>query len=301
MDLTGGLLNVESLLNASGFDAVSVAATGAKGVDTNGDWNTNFALTPTTAQSSFFSRPAILFVADQSQCYEVTNQPNGSPITIYRSVFVQNNSGSGVSYNVYIDDPNTLGLGFEAGAAHVEWVGNYIDPATGNPVTGYLYLTDDYARGATTNAYLGGVPDNFSFLTSPTQLLFKPASPSSFPTFPDLFITNNYVLYERRLVVQFREPRMPAAPIPPAASPISPGAVRITASRELNLANATISGVNYLRLKARTSLTEVRARSIAAPYSDIYPWRDERIPDHQQSIDGRHSYLERHGSGFQQR
>jgi len=52
---------------------------------------------------------------------------------------------------VFFDEINVGSLGFQPGAAHVQWAGSYTDPATGNPVTTYLYLTDDYLEGTLTN------------------------------------------------------------------------------------------------------------------------------------------------------
>src|ERR1039457_4543444 len=49
-----------------------------------------------------------------------------------------------------------------------------------------------------------------------------------------------------------------------------PGAIKITASDELNLASSVISGVNYLSLNSPHQFDGSPGAAIAAPYSDIY-------------------------------
>lgn len=269
VDLTGGILNVENPLTTAGIPgAVTASATGAKGVDTNGDWIPSIDLTTTFAQSSFFPIAPFFLTLTNSQCYADKRQAAGSPIIIYRYVFVQNNSGPDVTYNVYIDDPNTVDvLGF-AGAAHVEWVGNYTDPATGNPIANYLYLTDDYARGATTNAYLGGMPDNFQFLAWPTELLSNPKPLNFYPFLPGN-LTNNYV-YMDAVLSSSSVTTNAGGTNPTGGITNLPAAVKITAGSELNLANATVSGINYLFLNCTNQFDGSPGAYIASPYSDIY-------------------------------
>ena len=64
--------------------------------------------------------------------------------------------------NVYIDPSVNAGvLGFAPGAAHVEWVGQYLDAGfRGDVCQSYLYLTDDYVLGASTNVFLTGANGN---------------------------------------------------------------------------------------------------------------------------------------------
>lgn len=275
VDLTGGMLSVESLLNALGnpfnigtFGTINFNSTGAVGVDTNGDWNPFLYLRANSALSSFVPISPFYVQLTNSQCY--LDQKFPSPTyTINRYVFVQNASRPNVTYNVYIDPPNTFSLGFEPGAAHVEWVGTYTDPASGNPITDYLYLTDNYLFGASTNvAVINGVPDNFTFITSPTQLLFGP-TPIGVPVFPDAFMSNNYAVMFGTLTASTVSTN--ASLVNPSGNVTNlPGAIKISANNTLNLAYSTISGLNYLSLNCTNQFQGSPGAAIAAPYSDIY-------------------------------
>ncbi len=272
VDLTGGSLSIENLLSAFGTNgalgAVTVNAVGAKGVETNAFWDPGVLLTPVTAQSAFVPISPFYLTLTNSQAYYDLRSPSPT-YNVYRYVFVQNNSPN-APYNVYIDAPNTVDLGFEGGAAHVEWVGTYTDPASGSPVTDYLYLTDDYVEGASTNAYFGGVPDNFSFLTWPTELLFNPKPVANpFIPFPDGFVTNvNYAYFNG--VLSASSVTTNANNVNPSGNITNlPGAIKISASNVLNLAYSTLSGANYLSLNCTNQFAGSPGASIAAPYSDI--------------------------------
>jgi len=268
LDLSGGQLIVEAPLNVFGLlDTVNISSTGAVGIDTNGDWNPGFDLTPTNAVSSLVPIfPGILDLTN-SQCYYDQQQPGGTNYIINRYVFVQNNSPN-VPYNVYIDNPGTISLGFEAGAAHVEWVATYIDPASGNPVNNYLYLTDDYALGANTNdLVIGGVPENFTFATSPTPLLSNP-KPVNFVALPNEYMSNNYACFFGFLNASTEGTNVSTVN-PHGTITNLPGQLYINASSELNLAFTTISGPDYFNLICTNQFDGSPGASIAAPYSDI--------------------------------
>jgi hypothetical protein len=277
VDLTGGELSVEGALNSLGNPAtvgtlgtVNFSSVGAVGLNTNVFWDPAVELTPVAAQSAFVPIAPFYLNLTNSQAYFNLQQP-ATNYNLYRCVFVQNNSPN-VPYNVYFDNPNTQNLGFQPGAAHVEWVGSYTDPASGNPINDYLYLTDDYLLGASTNVVvIGGVPDNFTFITSPTGLLAGPTGPGfpvNFPGFPDVELTNVYAFMNGTLTASMSVTN--ASIVNPSGNVTNlPGAIKIAASNELNLAFAQISGPNYLLLNC-TNQVDGSPLSISAPYSDIY-------------------------------
>jgi hypothetical protein len=190
-------------------------------------------------------------------------------VTIYRSVFVENDSPQ-APYNVYIDNPNTVNLGFESGAAHVEWVGSTVDPASGNTLTSYLYLTDNYVYGASTNNFVfNGVPENFTFLTSPTPLLVSPI-PAGFlnNVFSFENISNPYAYMNGNIMSSSVSTNI-SATNPHGGVTNLPGRFQITANQELSLDQAIIGGQNYLSLTATNQFNGSRGAQISSPYSDI--------------------------------
>lgn len=203
VDLSRGVFNVEpvesfadTLFGSSLYNTVNLSSTGAVGLDTNADWNPGADLAPGFALSSFVPIPQYyLYLTNSTSYFRVDGA--GTSNVIYRAVFVENNSPN-APYNVYIDSPNATIASLDAGAAHVEWVGAYTDAATGNSATNYLYLTDDYELGATTNAGLtlapinqgAGVPENYTFLTSQTPLFANPTPSGFMNVFNDGNLTN---------------------------------------------------------------------------------------------------------------
>ncbi len=271
VDMTGGMLNVENLLTAiysligvSTLDTVNFNSVGAVGVDTNADWNPGLDLTPAAALSSFVPITPYYLLLTNSQSYFKLTQ-SSTNYNLYRCVFVQNASPN-APYKVYIDDPNPSFPG--NGTAYVEWDGTYIDAATGNQVVNYLYLNDDYLFGASTNvAVINGVPDNFTFFTSPNPILFNPLA-TGFPGFPVGYITNNYAYMNGTLTASTGATN--ASIVNPSGSITNlPGAIKITASDRLNLAYTTIAGASYLSLNSTNQFDGSPGAAIAAPYVDI--------------------------------
>jgi len=281
LDLSRGVFNVEplqnftdTLLGTALYNSVNFNSTGAVGLDTNADWNPGADLAPGYALSSFVPIPQYyLYLTNSTSYFRVDGA--GSSNVIVRSVFVENNSPN-APYNVYIDPPNSVIASLDAGAAHVEWVGSYTDAATGSTTTNYLYLTDDYALGATTNAGLtlapinagAGIPENFSFLTSTTPLFPTPVQAGFMNIFPDGNITNFYSYMNGQIVpstvVTNITPTNPHGTIPNL-----PSRILISGTNELNLQNAIIGGENYLSLYAPNQFDGSAGAQIAAPYSDI--------------------------------
>jgi len=275
VDLSRGVFNMESTLNQNQgligsilLNGVNFSSTGATGVDTNGDWNPGADLTATSALSSFVPvAPYYLDLTNSTAYFDV--RTNGAGVIIYRSVFVQNDSPQ-APYNVYIDAPNTVNLGFEGGAAHVEWVGSTVDAASGNTLTSYLYLTDNYAFGATTNNFvIGGVPENFTFFTSPNPLLVNPI-PAGFlnNVFNFENISNPYAYMNGQIVASSVSTNI-SATNPHGGVTNLPGRFVINASQSLNLDDAVINGQNYLSLTATNQFNGSRGAQISSPYSDI--------------------------------
>lgn len=282
VDLSRGVFNIESLQTTNGFaflgntllNALNLNSTGAVGLDTNADWNPGLDLGANFAISSFVPIPNYYLVLTNSTSY-FRADGLGTSNVVYRAVFVQNDSPA-APYNVYIQPGNGINSGLDAGAAHVEWVGSYTDPATGLSSTNYLYLTDDYALGATTNAGLTlfpvnqgtGVPENFSFVTSPSPLFGNPTPAGFQNVFTDGYITNRYSYMNGQII-----PSTVATNItgtnPHGTIPNLPSKIIITANNRLNLQNAIIYGENYLALTATNQFDGSAGAQISAPYSDI--------------------------------
>jgi hypothetical protein len=267
VDLDGGQLTVETLFGTNllgTFGEININSTGVIGIDTNGDWDPNVDLTPTEAFSSDISIAPFQLVLTNSQCYVKTSGGGGN--NLYRCIFVENNSPN-VAYKVYVegDDPAFPGTG----TAYVEWDANYTDPATGNPVTGYLYMNNDYLESVATNDLItaDGYPENFEFFTSPVPIFFDPLT-TSFPGFPDLIVTNRYAYMNGVLT---------AATVATNASLINPsgnitnlpGAFKINANNELTMSLTTVAAPNYMSLNCTNQFDGSPGASISVPYSDI--------------------------------
>ena len=237
------------------------------GVDTNQDWDPSIALTPTYAYSSLFTSQ--LFLLNQlylpnSTPYFYIVQPNTNYI-IYRAIFLNNDPGPNVTNNVYFGG-DIVG----AGAAHVEWVGTYLDPTTGTLATNYLYLSDYYLQGArTNNPIIGGIPSNFTFAEG-AQEFFGPPAPAGFVpgVFAPGIVTNFYSYVEVQLVPTTVSTNNSSHYLTNYLS-ILPGQMQVSANHELNLTNAQISGLNYLSLSSPNQFDSSAGARIFTPYADI--------------------------------
>jgi hypothetical protein len=272
VNLTNSILNVENVaytedITVSGTtetiyefppNSLNFVSTGAVGLDTNMDWDPFDDLYVDYALSSL---PDDLLL-EPSQAYFDVKTPNAGS-AIYRSVFVQNLSPN-APYSVYIDPVNgSSGLPtFDAGAAHVGWAGFYQDPATGLYITNYLYLTDDYIYGAETNDQVfAGVPENFTFTTSPTPLLVTPTPQGFLNVFSDVILTNRYAYMNGQIV--------PTTVQTNGTLSATPGRIQISASKHLNLANSIISGQNYFSVNCTNNFQGSSGALISSPYADI--------------------------------
>src|ERR1019366_5280198 len=80
--------------------------------------------------------------------------------------------------------------------------GSYLDAASGNSFTNYLYLNNDYVLSGSTNvALINGIPDNLFFqefsTRQPTGVL---RTPSGAFTFPAGAVTNYYSYGNAQLI-----------------------------------------------------------------------------------------------------
>ena len=145
-------------------------------------WDPSVYLGPTFAITSPFAVAPGQLALDNSTAYfdSVPHQINGT--NVYRAVFIQDNSGPNVSTSVYFDTPN-LGGDLGSGNVTIQWAGSYVDAATGNTYSNYLYLNNNYVLGASTNVLpLTAIPRNFTITESPTPL---PLPIGTYPALPD--------------------------------------------------------------------------------------------------------------------
>jgi hypothetical protein len=276
LDLKHSVLNIENIVELLGteeifgtmiYNNVNFNSVGVVGLDTNKDFCPACDLGPTSAQNTdiiYPTPPYGMFITNSGAYFKTDGL--GTSNVVYRAVFVENSSPN-APYSVYIDPANTEGiLSFEQGAAHVGWAGSFTDPATGITTTNYLYMTDDYAWGASTNvAVIGGVPDNFTFVSSSVPLLTG-AIPEGFDftvPFDDNFITNRYAYMNGELTAT----SIPTNNI--GGLPVSASRIVITANNHLDLTDAIIGGENYLSLTATNQFDGSGGAQIASPYSDL--------------------------------
>ena len=253
VDLTRGMLNMEVFQNVP-------SSSGAVGANTN-LWFPGFDLTASAAVSS---PPYILSLNNSTPYIDIQNV--GTNTIVIRAVFLQNSS-SNVSCNVYFDPLPLPSLG--DGAVNVEWVGGYTDPATCATATNFLYLTDEYVLGASTNVLvINGTPDNYFFTTSTNQLLFNPTSPGFASVFGTAGVTNPYSFMNATLIPTTVTTNKTTTN-PSGALTNLPGRIQITASKELNLSLAQISGQNYMSLSATNQFDGSDGAQISSPFSDI--------------------------------
>ena len=278
VDLSGSLLNVENIAQLLGteevfgttiFNNVNFNSTGLVGLDTNKDFYPAVDLAPNFARNSdiiYPIEPYAMFLSNSLSYFKTDGL--GTSNVIYRCVFVENNSPNAPD-SVFIDPTNVIDeLAFEAGAAHVQWAGYFTDPATGVTTTNYLYLTDDYIWGASTNVLvLGGVPDNFTFVSSTTPLFpptaaIAPGFDFTVP-FDANYITNRYAYMNGQITATSVQTNNIGG------LPLEPSRIVITGNNHLNLTDAIIGGENYLSLTATNQFDGSGGAQIASPYSDL--------------------------------
>ena len=275
VDLSHGVMTMEQGLSASNNVNGAILSEG-EGFDTNGDWSPGQDLTPTTAVSSF---PDFLFLTNSTPYFAV----EGGPCNFnYRCACVQNEN-SNVSYSVYIAP-----AAFNNEGALIQWAGTYIDPASGNNVTNYLYLYHFYFSPTVTNFgpivefgappteldqlfYEFGTPffRNFVWSQSAPIAGLGPANTPNFPSvFTDNTLTNIYEYFNADMVATTVGTNV-SGTNPYGALTNMPNLVNITGSQELNLALTQITGENYISLVATNQFDGSPGALINSPFYDI--------------------------------
>jgi hypothetical protein len=268
VDLTRGTLVIEQSTQA-GLSGIDYGV----GTDTNKDWDPSIFLQPTIAISSdfnsqLFRKPGFdqMLVFPSTPYFEVSVLATNDILT--RAVFISPNVGnSNVVQNIYFGgNPNpSLGPGFVT----IEWAGSYVDPATGQSATNYLYLNDFYLRGANTNnPVVNGVPSNFTFTELAAPAFSVAPATSQFPVFDPGIVTNNYSYVDLDLIATSVATNSPSQNVTNYLA-ILPGRTQINASQELDLSLANISGANYLSINAPNQFDGSIGAQIFSPFSDI--------------------------------
>jgi hypothetical protein len=268
LQLTGQNLDLSygTMLNEG--SGANTAGTGVFGLNTNG-WNPGQLLRANFAASGPIPIPPFTLILPNSTAYIDITSPDPSN-NIIRAVFIEDFSGSNVTYNVYFPPLTFRPLNpFSSTNAVVEWVGSYLDPASGNNFKSYLYLNDDYLYGAATNLLftVGGYPANFTFQESSTPLpIGVPPTAAGFQNiFPDGSITNRYAFAD----VQLISTTVSTNSLPSHSITNLPGRIQISAAKDLNLAFAQITGPNYLSVVSTNQFDGSAGASIKSPYSDF--------------------------------
>jgi len=259
IQFTGASANLSHGIFSMEGSGASPFGVGFFGLNTNA-WFPLFSLTATAAQSS---SPVYLNLTNSTSFFDVA-QPDPSN-NIIRAVFIQDTSNSNVNYNVYFD---TRGQGFGNGNVTVEWGGAYLDSATGEMATNYLYLNNNYLVSVATNIFISadGIPANFNISASSTPLIAQTPAPAGFTNvFSFNVVTNRYSYVSAQLLSSTVDTNS----IPNHSITNLPGRMEISAEQDLDLAFAQITGFNYLSIQSPNQFDGSAGALIQAPYSDI--------------------------------
>lgn len=262
-----------SVLGTAGNAIYSILDWGSGGQGTNSSgWLPATELAPTFADSAVFTNfTGILteqMVLNNSTPYfqSLNPAPAGGTI-VWRAVFLQDFSPQNVTHNVYFDSSSGVGNG----AFHIEWVGTYPNPVTGVLSTNYFYLSDVPVARRVTNFSFSLPPDNQSqrsgeFTLSQStirQILGTPVQPGFTNPFP-AGVTNDFgfLSVDPSALVVTNEVD--------GGSPTNvPGRLQLVASQSMNLANAQISGPNYLLLDSPVDFEGNSNSLIASTFADL--------------------------------
>jgi hypothetical protein len=260
INLSGSELTLENGLGA-GTGNAPFTGTGKSGLTTNA-WEPLLSLTNTSALSADF--PPLFpfgFFLPNTTPYNLETGSN-----LNRSAFVENDSLSNVTYNVF------FGVGaLGSGETTVGWVGSYLNYATGQVITNYLYLNDDYLAGAVTNVPIGanGYPINFTLTASLfSQTGTNMPAVANLPVFPAVTISNAPYVFgtfiSSSLSLTNSSVDNPGGSITNLANRIT-----INASKELNLNFAQISGPTYMSIISTNQFDGSAGAQISSLYSDL--------------------------------
>lgn len=236
--------------------------------NTNQFWFPAADLSPTTAISTVFTTANALsaqMVLNNAVVYfqNLNPQPGLDGIIVWRGIYLQDNSPTNVTANVFFD--NSV---FANGAFHIEWAGSYRDPVGKETLTNYFYLTDDPAARRNTNNYPFPIPPDFTF-TEGTNRQIGPGTVFATPGFanpaPLGTVTNDFS-YES---VRPGPVSIDTNSVPGGSITNLPGRIQLSGSGNVNLANTHVFGPNYFLLNAPVNLVDNSNAQIFAPYSDL--------------------------------
>lgn len=247
-------------------------AWGVFGTNTLGRWFPAVDLTPNTATTPFFTGlfDANTLEAEMTLTNAITYFENLSPTTnasgviIWRGIYLQDNSPANVTKNVWFGD-SVIG----DGAFNIEWVGTYRDPSTGQINTNYFYMSDDPVARRDTNNLPFRDPPDFFFQESNTRLIPDDtvfAVPGYVNPAPQNAVSNDFSYVSVRPSAALVDTNVTVGQSPTNL----PGRVQLLASRTLNLANARITGPNYVSLISTNHFQGNSNALIVAPYSTMH-------------------------------
>jgi hypothetical protein len=274
IDILGQEVNLnQARFLMSGPGGVNVLDYGGGGFGTNSSgWDPAADLQPTFAISPpiYTNITGVIeemILNNSTPYFQNLTPPTANSNIVWRVVFLQDNSPSNVTANVFFGNS-----GFDDGAFHVQWTGYFRDPYTGGLVTNYFVLSDDPAARRGPFFFdpafpLGVPPGDFTFSQGPTPFFGgTPATAGYNPApFAPTSVTNDFTFVSGQ----------------PTALSVStnqivggnvtnlPGRVQLRSLGSLNLANAHILGDNYVRLNAPVNYLGNSNSMIGAPYADL--------------------------------
>lgn len=267
VDLSRSLLNIEG----AGANAASL---GIFDLNTN-LWYPSAFLGPNYAVSAGIPVGQPLFFANFYGAMYLTNSTAyinqtsvGTNTVITRAVFLEDNSASNVTASVYFN-PVSFALPGNADVA-VQWAGTYLDSASGNNYTNYLYLSDNIALGASTNVlpaafWPNGLPINFTFTASTTPVIFSLPAPAGFlNVFPPGGITNLYDFADVQLLSSVSTNSVATHSVTNL-----PGRIQISGSGTVDLTLAQLTGLNYMSVQSTNQFNGSAGAFIQTPYADL--------------------------------
>ncbi len=267
VDLRNSLLEEEVGIVSSNSVNVSINSEGA-GFNTNAFWDPFIALTATNAYSSL---PDNLYLSFPNSYFGIQQQ--GPSNMLVRAVFLVN-ANTNVPSSVYIAP-----AAFNNEGALIQWNGSYVDPSTGLVVTNYLYLFHYffYSTNLPPILSVGQIPtitddgdfNNFLWTQStPYPGLTTPTTNQFQNVFISNIFTNIYEYFNSTLNGTTTGTNA-SATNPSGSLTNLPSRIQITASGDLKLANAQISGENYLSINAPKQFDGSAGAVIGPPYADI--------------------------------
>ena len=258
VDLSGSTLGI-NLLGTDGFALLDEGIGKCPLSNTVAyAWDPSVELTPISATSSIFTniaRQQLRLGLLGSTPYFTSTFINPTN-QIINAVFLENDNPN-VGTRVFIN-PDDSG----DGRSYIEWAGSQIDPASGNTISNFIYLSD--VLFDTTNAI--GFPDGYSYFEQfGTPLNVGTAVASAMPTYNPGPVTNTYAYINLDVAAGSADTNT----IFNGSITNLPGRIVISGSKDLDLAKVNISAPNYLRLESTNQFKGNDSSFIAATYGDI--------------------------------